>query len=66
MDGLRHLAWRKSARSSGENGNCVEVARAPGFCALRDSKNPGGGVLSIGRRSAGAFLAAIKADRLGG
>ncbi|WP_433267890.1 DUF397 domain-containing protein [Actinosynnema sp. CS-041913] len=63
MNDLPHLGWRKSTRSSGENGNCVEVARTPGLRALRDSKNPAGGVLFVGRRSAEAFLAGVKADR---
>lgn len=34
---LSGAAWRKSSRSGGEGGNCVELAYAGG---IRDSKNP--------------------------
>ena len=36
------LRWRKSSYSSGQNGNCVELAY---LGAMRDSKNPDGPVL---------------------
>ncbi|PZS11846.1 MAG: hypothetical protein DLM60_23520 [Pseudonocardiales bacterium] len=38
--------WRKSTRST-DVANCVEVAFASSVVALRDSKNPAGGVLAI-------------------
>jgi hypothetical protein len=44
---LTNLVWRKSSRSNGGGGVCVEVAFAPGATALRDSKNPTGGVLLL-------------------
>jgi hypothetical protein len=35
--------WRKSGRSNGSGGNCVEVAsNVPGVVAVRDSKDPHG------------------------
>jgi hypothetical protein len=34
--------WRKSRRSSGQNGNCVELSN---LGAVRDSKNPTGPTL---------------------
>ena len=35
--------WRKSSYSSGNGGNCVEVApNLPGAVAVRDSKDPDG------------------------
>lgn len=37
--------WRKSTYSSGQNGNCVELAYVG---AMRDSKNPTGPVLPVG------------------
>lgn len=41
---LSRAAWRKSSYSGG-NGACVEVATVGGRVAVRDSKNPNGGVL---------------------
>lgn len=32
------VAWRKSSRSNGHGGNCVEAAACPHHVALRDSK----------------------------
>lgn len=40
---LSRAEWRKSSKSSGNGGNCVEVARnLPGIVAVRDSKDPDG------------------------
>ena len=42
------LVWRKSRRSSTDNGNCVEVAALPdGAFAVRDSKDKAGPVLRL-------------------
>jgi len=35
--------WRKSSYSSGQGGQCVEVATAPGHVAVRDTKDNGNG-----------------------
>ncbi|MER6817695.1 DUF397 domain-containing protein [Spirillospora sp. NPDC000708] len=43
---MSRAAWRKSSRS-GQNGNCVEVARAAGEVAFRDSKAPEAGHLTL-------------------
>lgn len=40
------LAWRKSSYSGGGN-DCVEVAFTRSGTAVRDSKNPGGGMLCM-------------------
>jgi hypothetical protein len=40
--------WRTSSFSGGENNDCVEVANT--LEALRDSKNPNGGTLSVDLR----------------
>jgi hypothetical protein len=43
---LSRAVWRKSARSGGTGGNCVEVAgNLPGIVAVRDSKDPDGPAL---------------------
>lgn len=34
--------WRKSSHSSGDGGECLEVARHENVVMVRDSKNPGG------------------------
>jgi hypothetical protein len=55
------LAWRKSARSNGGGGNCVEVAGLPdGGRAVRDSKNPDGPVLFFTVGEWAAFTGGVK------
>jgi|SoiMethySBSTD1v2_1073268.scaffolds.fasta_scaffold1409331_1 hypothetical protein len=54
------LKWRKSSRSNGSSGNCVEVALCPDGVAMRDSKNPDGPMLIIGRESWKVFIEATK------
>lgn len=51
------LVWIKAKMSGGSSGNCVEVAVTPdGNRAIRDSKNPDGGMLCISREAFGEFL----------
>lgn len=40
------LKWKKSSFSA-NNGTCVELAHTAGRLAARDSKNPGGPVLTF-------------------
>jgi hypothetical protein len=55
------LRWRKSKASQG-NGNCVEMAAlADGTVAVRDSKNPGGGVLVFTRAEINAWVQGVQA-----
>lgn len=61
---LSTAAWRKSARSGGEGGNCVEVAITDKVIGLRDSKNTGGGVLVFNSAAGLAFLESVKDGRL--
>jgi len=57
------LRWRKSSRSgSGGQTTCVEVAAADGTWYVRDSKDPEGGWLAVGRGQWVAFLAQVKSD----
>lgn len=51
--------WRKSSYSGSMN-DCVEYAVAGDRRAVRDSKDPGGGVLSFGDREWTKFLGGIK------
>ena len=41
------LSWRKASYSSGNGGDCIEVASAPRTVAVRDSKNPEGPELAF-------------------
>jgi hypothetical protein len=54
------VRWRKSTRSGGNGGNCVEVANA--LDAVRDTKNPSGPALGV---PVSALLSAIKTGWLG-
>ena len=53
------LAWRKAKRSIG-NGACVEVAPAGTGFAVRDSKDPLGGILTYDAPSWNQFVEAAK------
>lgn len=49
------MIWRKSSYSS-DSANCVEVAELPGAVAVRDSKDPDGGVLLVSLDAWRAFV----------
>ncbi|MFI7081949.1 DUF397 domain-containing protein [Micromonospora sp. NPDC049903] len=54
---LTDARWRKSTRSNGQGGACVEVAdNLSGVVAVRDSKDPAGPVLVFGPGSWRAFV----------
>ena len=58
---LSRAIWRKSTRSDGNGGNCVEVARnLAGVVAVRDSKNPTGPALIFTRSEWQAFVGGTK------
>ena len=52
-------AWRKSSKSA-TDGECVEVAWPGRIVAVRDSKNPAGGHLTINPAAHAVFLATLK------
>ena len=55
------LTWRKSTRSGGQGGNCVEVAELPdGGVAVRDSKHPEGSPLLFTLAEWQAFVGGVK------
>ncbi|MEV7964863.1 DUF397 domain-containing protein [Sphaerisporangium sp. NPDC088356] len=60
------LGWYKSSRSGANNDNCVEVANLPGGGrAVRDSKDPGGLILTFGSVEWQTFVHGVKAGELG-
>jgi hypothetical protein len=56
--------WRKSSRSGGQGGACVEVANLGDAVAIRDSKNPDGPGLAFSRREMAEFAARVKSGHL--
>ncbi|MET8349512.1 MULTISPECIES: DUF397 domain-containing protein [unclassified Micromonospora] len=54
---LNGARWRKSSRSSGNGGACVEVAdNRSGVVAVRDSKDPAGPALTFAPAAWRAFV----------
>ena len=56
--------WRKSMRSGGQQGDCVELARIGAGVGIRDGKNPAAGHLSIPVADFAALLRRIKSGRI--
>ncbi len=48
---LTRITWRKSSHSGANGGDCVEV----GAVAVRDSKDPAGGALTVSPKTWLAF-----------
>lgn len=63
MTDVTDLAWRKSSFSGTEEGTeCVEVAAlSDGGAAVRDSKNPAGGILRFTAGEWSAFVEGVHA-----
>ncbi|MEU4234986.1 DUF397 domain-containing protein [Nonomuraea sp. NPDC026600] len=58
---LSSAVWRKSTYSSGNGGQCVEVAaNFPGVVAVRDSKDPDGPKLLFTADEWRAFIGGVK------
>jgi hypothetical protein len=61
MTDLAGAVWRKSSRSNGNGGDCVEVADLPdGSRAVRDSKDRGGPTLLFTPAEWRAFVEGVK------
>jgi hypothetical protein len=59
MELIEAPRWRKSSRSNGTGGDCVEVAdNVPGRVLVRDSKDQAGPVLTFGPAAWRSFVAA--------
>lgn len=59
---LTGAPWRKSTRSGGQGGNCVEVAVIDHKVKVRHSKDPNGPVLTFTPNEWQAFIAGVKAN----
>ncbi|MDG4785628.1 DUF397 domain-containing protein [Micromonospora sp. WMMD1102] len=58
---LNGALWRKSSRSNGHGGNCVEVAgNLPEVVGVRDSKDPTGPVLAFTAPAWRSFLRTLR------
>jgi hypothetical protein len=57
-----NLQWRKATHSSGNGGNCIEVATAGRTVAVRDSKNPDGPLLAFSAQTWKTFAGKIKGE----
>lgn len=65
MHDLTGAQWRKSTRSGGNGGDCIEVAdNLPGVVAVRDSKDQSGPALTFEPRSWAAFVTDVKTDEI--
>ena len=60
---LRSATWRKSSYSSSSGGDCVEVAPLTPHIAVRDSKNPEVGTLTLSPEAYAAFVGHVRARR---
>jgi hypothetical protein len=58
--GLSRAVWRKSSRSHGNGGDCVEVSFVDNVIAVRDSKNAAGPVLAFGATRWAEFVGSAK------
>ncbi|MBW8484236.1 DUF397 domain-containing protein [Actinomadura parmotrematis] len=57
---LNAMTWRKSSRSGGNGGECVELAAMRGSVAVRDSKDPEGDRILLDRANFRRLANAVK------
>ncbi|GGP57296.1 DUF397 domain-containing protein [Saccharothrix coeruleofusca] len=61
---MNDTGWFKSSRSNAGGDQCVECRIVAGHgVGVRDSKNPGGGVLRVGPVAWSSFVTALKNGR---
>ncbi|NKZ03027.1 DUF397 domain-containing protein [Actinomadura latina] len=63
LSDVSHPVWRKSTRSNGAGGDCVEVADLAVGIGVRDSKAPEAGHLTYAPEAWVGFTAQVKAGR---
>ncbi|MGC5289792.1 DUF397 domain-containing protein [Micromonospora sp. DT231] len=64
MVDLTGASWRKSTRSAGNGGECVEVAdNLPGIVGVRDSKDPLGPALTFTPNAWASFVRSARTSR---
>ncbi|MWA04723.1 DUF397 domain-containing protein [Actinomadura sp. LD22] len=56
------LRWRKSSRSDGTGGECVELAVTSDALLVRDSKDPEGPQLTFTRAAARALIVQLREE----
>ena len=62
VSSLSEVQWRKSSRSGGQGGACVEVAALASAVGVRDSKDPDGARLAFGAAEWRVFAERVKAS----
>lgn len=63
MPDLTGAVWRKSSRSGGNGGDCVEVAdNLPDVVAVRDSKDPAGPALTFTPAAWSTFTTTVRSS----
>ncbi|MEX3107230.1 MULTISPECIES: DUF397 domain-containing protein [unclassified Streptomyces] len=59
---LSTARWRRSSYSNTNGGNCVEITEDfPGIVPIRDSKDPGGPMLTVPTPVWDTFISSLKA-----
>ena len=66
MSDLSRAEWRKSSRSGGNGGACVEVAVTSTTVGVRDTKDRAGGTLVLSPGCWAGFVSGIRDGRFDG
>ncbi|MGH3238860.1 MAG: DUF397 domain-containing protein [Spirillospora sp.] len=57
---MSNVTWKKSSHSSSQGDNCVELADLGEVIGVRDSKDPDGPKLVVGRDAFAAWVASLE------